>query len=159
MSQPQLPKSSTRASPLPHLKALEPKRLRTSRRGPEKPNCGLNRVREHQGAPQDHRLRRWKLVGSISCAKPRGPAAPPPRGVAQAAGVGIRGAPLGGRGPTAGRSIAERRSTEDTAPGCSPPCALICWRSRSPRPPASQRRPTSPLPDSAAGGGAFGLGA
>lgn len=78
MSQSQPPKSSTLASPLPHRKALEPQRLRTSRRG-RQTNHGLNRVRKHRGAPQDHRQRRRKLETSIRRTKPRGPTAPPPR--------------------------------------------------------------------------------
>lgn len=95
MSQPQPPKSSTLAS-VPHRKALQPQRLRTSRRGQEGTSSGLNRVLEHWGAPQDHGLRRRKVETSIGRAKPRGLAAPPLRpsslhalgtaGAAQAAG-------------------------------------------------------------------------
>lgn len=53
-------------------------------------------------------------------------------------------------------AVRARRGAEDTAPGRSKPCALICWQRRSRRPAASQRCHTSPLPDSAAGGGAAG---
>ena len=53
-------------------------------------------------------------------------------------------------------AVRARRGAEDTAPGRSKPCALICWQRRSRRPAASQRCHTSRLPDSAAGGGAAG---
>lgn len=68
------------------------------------------------------------------------------------------GAPLRGSGRQGARAQAcgARRGAEDTAPGRSQPCALICWRQLSRRPAASQRLSTSPLPDSAAGGGAVG---
>ncbi|XP_062970750.1 proline-rich protein 2-like [Cynocephalus volans] len=68
--------------------------------------------------------------------------------------------PAGRRGEGAGTEETERgrttRGATGTAPGRSRRCALICWRRRPRRPAATQRHPTSPLPDSAAGGGAAG---
>lgn len=115
--------------------------------------------REQRGAPRDHRLRRWRLGTGVSCAKPRGPLAPPrvlppsaPRGRPEWPTLQGGGGPgtLGERARTAG---ARARRGGHCAPALAA-CALICWRRRSPRPAASQRRRTSPLPDSAAGAGA-----
>lgn len=154
MSQPQPPESSTPASPFPHRKRLEPQRLQTSRRGPTTVSArcaSTGTLRRTTGCASGS----WRQAS-----------------VAQSPGVlqhplhVFPPSPLWGQSeqPSAAKmgwlpgsgsvAVRARRGAEDTAPGRSPPCALICWQLRSPRPAASQRRHTSPLPDSAAGGGA-----
>lgn len=158
MSQPQPPESSTPASPFPHRKSLEPQRLQTSRRG---------QTTVSARCASTGTLRR--TTGCASGSWRQASAAQSP-GVLQHPLHVFPPSPLWGQSerPSAAKmgwlpgsgsvAVRARRGAEDTAPGRSPPCALICWQLRSPRPAASQRRRTSPLPDSAAGGGAAGSG-